>query len=170
MKDRRMIAFTTLLAARKRLAEKLEKTYAMQRAEYAERMQAVAAKNDEIAEQLQEQQTRTTVISHMMSGEVLLKIAELEAAWQYLNLVNERHKQLEAELVPLQKAVQAKEAEIRETRQRIAKNEAQIEAYSKLVSVARRAQLRAAENALDEEAEEALLAQRRLRDDAKHNL
>lgn len=164
MKDhRRLTAFKVLLAARERQLKQLEKQRLALTHQRSELLQAVQAKQMEIEQQVRVQQEHQGRIDKMVNHAVLIKPSEFNALRQYLEIIIEQRLQLESDQSRLQQALQQKEKEIHDVQQRIAKNNGQIDAYQKLIDRIRLTHARAAENALDEQVGEALLAQQRLR-------
>ncbi len=163
MKDRRVMTFQILVAARERQIKALETQLASLRAQYAQLEQATQEAQAALTRQIQEEDERNTRMQSLMSGTASIKVAELYDLRQYQGIVSERRVQLEAEVAKAQKVQNAKHEEIRGVQRQIAKNQGQIDEYKKLLGKMKQKAFKAAQDALDESAEESLLAQRRFR-------
>ncbi len=161
MKDRREKTFKILVDARERQIKALETQLAALRFEYAELQQATAQKREALAQKMQEESERNAQMQAMMSGGGTFKVDELYKLRQYQGIVSERRAQFEAECAQAEQAEQAKQNEIHAIQHQISKNQAQRDEYKKLLTKIKNKAFKTAEDAQDESAEEALVAQRR---------
>ncbi len=161
MKDRREKTFKILVDARERQIKALETQLASLRSQYAELQQATGQKKEALAKQMQEEAERNDQMQSMMTGGGTFKVNELYTLRQYQGIVSERRVQFESECAQAEQAEQAKQNEIQGIQHQIAKNQAQRDEYKKLLTKIKNKAFKTAEDAQDESAEEALVAQRR---------
>jgi Bacterial type III secretion protein (HrpB7) len=154
MKDRRIVSLERVLSRRKRLDRTLNVELTAQR---REREGLVAALNDareEAAGKFAELQRQEHKIDAMMSGNAPFRPDDLLRETSFRGVVRERREASQASELRAQAALAAKDEEIRASRERVLKNRARIDIYSKRRVDLLRAIEVAMEDAQDEEASE----------------
>jgi len=164
MKDRRADAFTVLLVLHQRRSKKLERQLAAQRQAHAALLDEAKARQQEIDRHASLEAEHEARIDKMMRGEAgAVKLGELNALFQYREIMHDRRRVLEEAYAQIEARVLKQEKEVHDTQCCIAKNDAQIEAYQKQLDKMHRRLSVQRDDAMDEEAEEALSAGRRLK-------
>ncbi|RKF31592.1 hypothetical protein BCY88_11760 [Paraburkholderia fungorum] len=159
--DRRIAALRRTTERRVRLEKGLRATLATQREAHA---RVEAQRDDKLAAVQRERDLLLACherIAQLMSGGKAFALAEMNASMRHAEIVADRLRVLEAELVALEQAVEARSLEVAATLRAIANNRGRIDICTQRVVEIRRSVADTASDAADEEAEEAALARMR---------
>jgi type III secretion system HrpB7-like protein len=159
-RDRRIIALDRSCTRRRRLDDTLRATLAAQRNAHASLEAARDAKAAQVEHEAGIQRFYQHRIDAMMTGTEAFSLEDMNGCRRYLEIVGERLRALEGELVHAEAAVQNSLAAQDKTRRDIALNQGRIDLCGERIQQIRRQHDEAADNASDEEAEETALARR----------
>ncbi|WP_323073922.1 type III secretion protein SctO [Mycetohabitans endofungorum] len=159
--DRRIDALRRSVARRKRREEALREMLARQRDEQATLLQRCEEKRTQIEREQSVVRASEDRIAQMMTGSSCFSIAEMQALMRYIDLMMDRIRTLQHELVALEQQYREKTDETSRTAQAIASNRGRIDVCERRIDALRRKLDELASDMADEEAEESALARAR---------